>query len=106
MITKTENHESVTWTAFSLALEARGPFEDQFVVTVRHAGSTPIVWDGDVPTRDRALSDLPHGDFTVEVLARIIREQADRHDRLVYAQDHLYTVLREVATAIPEPYRP
>jgi hypothetical protein len=105
MIVKTDVRESVTWTASGLALEARCPFEDCFSVTVRHVGSAPVVWSGEFPARGRTLNDLPDGDFTAEVLARVVREQADRLDRLVYAQDDLRTTLREIATAIPESYR-
>ena len=55
--------------------------------------------------RGRSLDDLPDGDFTVEVLARVVREQADRLDRLVYTQDEWQEAFRAFATAIPLPYR-
>jgi hypothetical protein len=105
MIIETDIRESVTWITGGLALEARCPFVGRFSVTVRHAGSEPIVWDGDFPARGRTLNDLPADDFTVEVLARVTCDQAHRLDRLVYAQDDLHIALRGIAAAIPEPFR-
>ena len=43
-----EASESVTWTAGGLVLEARAPFPDRFWVIVRHVGSAPVLWDGDL----------------------------------------------------------
>ena len=100
-----EASESVTWTASELVLEARSPFPDRFWVIVRHVGSAPVLWDGDMMGRGRTLDDLPSDDFTLEVLARVVRDLSDRLGRLVYAQDELHDTLRGIAAAIPQPLR-
>ena len=105
MLTETELSESVTWTAAGLVLEVRAALIDRFFVTVRHVGSAPVLWDGDCMARGRTLDDLPDGDFTVEVMARVVREQADRLDRLVYAQDEWGEAFRAFAAAVPTPCR-
>jgi hypothetical protein len=105
MLTETELRESVTWTAGGLVLEVRATLIDRFFVTVRHVGSAPILWDGDCMAKGRTLDDLPDPDFTLEVLARVVREQADRMDRLVYAQDEWAQAFRAFAAAVPTPYR-
>jgi hypothetical protein len=97
--------ESVTWTASGLVLEARSPFPDRFWVIVRHVGSAPVLWDGEFAGRGQSLDDLPADDFTLEVLARVVRDLSDRLGRLVYSQDELQETLRGIATAIPAPFR-
>src|SRR5262249_36337652 len=100
-----EATESVTWMANGLVLEARCPFPDRFWVVVRHVGSAPVLWDGDMMGRGRTLDDLPADDFPLEVLARVVRDLSDRMGRLVYAQDELHETLRGIAAAVPEPLR-
>ena len=98
--------ELIAWTALGLVLEVCCPTEESFSVTVRRTDSAGILWDGDVLALGRTLDDLPGDDFTIEVLARIVREQSERLGRLVYSQDELRATLREIAAAVPEPYRP
>src|SRR5947209_5044021 len=100
-----EASESVTWTAGGLVLEARAPFPDRFWVIVRHVGSAPVLWDGDLMGRGQSLDDLPADDFTLEVLARVVCDLSDRMGRLVYEQDELQETLRGIAAAVPEPLR-
>ena len=100
-----EASESVTWTASGLVLEARSPFPDRIWVIVRHVGSAPVLWDGMFVGQGRTLDDLPADDFTLEVLARVVRDLSDRLGRLVYTQDELQETLREIAAAVPEPLR-
>ena len=78
---------------------------ERFFVTIRHVGSAPVLWDGDCLARGRTLDDLPASDFTVELLARVVREQADRLDRSVYAQDEWGEAFRAITAAVPAPYR-
>src|SRR5687768_1888133 len=107
MITQTiEALETLTWTAGSLLLEARCPTDDRFWVIVRHVGCDTVLWDGAFPARGRMLDDLPADDFTQEVLARIVRDQADRLDRFVYTQDQIRCAMRDFAAALPESFRP
>jgi hypothetical protein len=102
---QTDASESVTWTASGLVLEARCPIPDRFWVTVRHVGSAPVLWDGDFMARGCTLDDLPADDFTLDVLARVVRDLSDRLGRLVYTQDELQQTLRSIAHAVPEPLR-
>jgi hypothetical protein len=97
--------ETIAWTALGLVLEVCCPIEDSFAVTVRRTDSAGVLWDGDVIALGRTLDDLPNEAFTVEVLARIVRDQSERLGRLVYAQDELRAALREISAAVPEPYR-
>jgi hypothetical protein len=105
MLTETELRESVVWTAAGLTLEVRDTLKDRFFVTVRHVGSAPVLWDGDCLKRGRTLDELPDTDFTLEVLGRVVRDQADRMDRLVYAQDEWGEAFRTLLAAVPGPYR-
>ena len=105
MITRLDTRESVTWIAFGLALEARSPARGCISVVMRRVGSASVLWDGEFPACERTLDDLPNDDFTREVLARVIDEQADSLDGLVYDQDDLRGFLRGIAAAVPEPYR-
>ena len=100
-----QTNEMIAWTALGLMLEVCCPIEDSFSVTVRRTDSAGILWDGDLIALGRTLNDLPSDDFTIEVLARIVRDQSERLGRLVYAQDELRDTLRAIAAAVPEPYR-
>jgi hypothetical protein len=100
-----QTKEMIAWTALGLLLEVGCPLEDSFSVTVRRTDSDGVLWGGDVIALGRTLDDLPAADFTVEVLARIVRDQSERLGRLVYAQDELRETLREIGAAVPEPYR-
>ena len=107
MITQTiEAAESLSWTVNNLLLEARCPADDRFWVIVRHVGCDTVLWDGAFPTRGRILDDLPADDFTQEILARVVRDQADRLGRFVYSQDQTREALRTLAAALPESLRP
>jgi hypothetical protein len=97
--------EMIAWSALGLVLEVGCPMEDSFSVIVRRTDSEGILWDGDVIALGRTLDDLPNEAFTVEVLARIVRDQSERLGRLVYAQDELRATLCEISAAVPEPYR-
>src|SRR5579871_2126107 len=99
-------NERIAWTALGLVVEVCCPTADSFAVTVRRTDSAGVLWDGEVLTLGRTLDDLPSEGFTVEVLARIVREQSDRLGRLVYVQDDLRETLRAIAAAVPEKYRP
>lgn len=98
--------EVLTWTTLGLTLEVSGATEESFRVTVRRTGSAGVLWDGDFLTLGRTLDDLPGAEFTAEVLARVVVEQADRLGRLAYAQDDLRERLRAIAAAISEPLQP
>lgn len=107
MITQTtESRQSITWTVSGLLLEAHRPFADRFAVVVRHIDCPAVLWDGEFPTDGRILDDLPANDFTQEVLARIVRDQADRLGRFVYTQDEVRGTLQAFAAALPETFRP
>ena len=69
------------------------------------SGKVPVLWDGEFMGGGRSLDDLPADDFTLEVLARVVRDLSDRLGRLVYSQDELQQTLRGTATAIPPPFR-
>lgn len=106
MITQpVEATESLTWTVASLLLEARCPSDDRFWVSVRHVGCDTVLWDGAFAARGRTIDDLPADDFTQEVLARVVRDQADRLGRFVYTQDQIRCALHEFAAALPESFR-
>src|SRR5688500_18258642 len=103
MITQTtDTRESITWTAPGLRLEAHCPFIDRFLVTVREIDGSAVLWDGEFPAEGRRLDDLPTDGFTQEVLARIVREQADRLGRFVYTQDDVRGAVRDFTSALPE----
>jgi hypothetical protein len=107
MITQTTDEKlSIAWTAPGLLLEAHSPFVDRFMVTVRDADGAGVLWDGEFPAEGRVLDDLPADHFTREVLARIVREQADRLGRFVYAQDEVRDAVRDFAVALPDTFRP
>jgi hypothetical protein len=107
MITQTiDAADTITWDVASLLLEATCPSDDRFWVIVRYVGCDTVLWDGTFPTRGRTLADLPAADFTQEVLARVVREQADRLGRFVYTQDQFQIALRDFAGALPESFRP
>ena len=105
MSVPTHASEMIAWATFGLALEVCCPSENSFWVTVRRTESAGVLWDGDVIALGRTLDDLPSVDFTIEVLARVVRDQSERLGRLVYAQDELRATLRGIAAAVPEPYR-
>jgi hypothetical protein len=88
-----------------LLLEARCAGDDRFEVIVRHVGSEPILWDGAFMARGRTLDDLPADEFSLEVLARVAIDQADRLGRFVYAQDDLRGLLRDFNAALPAAFR-
>lgn len=98
--------ETIAWTALGLVLEVCCPTEECFSVTVRRTDSAGVLWDGEILTLGRTLDDLPADDFTIELLARIVREQSERLGRLVYAQDELRETLRALAAAVPTALRP
>jgi hypothetical protein len=107
MITQTiDAPESLTWTVASLLLEARCPSDDRFWVCVRHVGCDTVLWDGAFATRGRTIDDLPADEFPQEVLARVVRDQADRLGRFVYTQDQTREALRALKVALPEALRP
>jgi hypothetical protein len=106
MITEIDVRESVTWTVGGLLLEVRCAGDDRFEVIVRHVGSAPVLWDGEFMARGRTLDDLPADDFSLEVLARMALDQADRLGRFVYAQDDVRALLRDFHAALPETFRP
>jgi hypothetical protein len=107
MITQTTDEKlSIAWTAPGLLLEAHSPFVDRFMVTVRDADGAGVLWDGEFPAEGRVLDDLPADDFTREVLARAVREQADRLGRFVYSQDEVRVAVRDFTAALPEACRP
>ncbi len=98
--------ELVSWSTIGLMVEVRCATEESFRVTVRRTGSAGVLWDGDFLSLGRTLDDLPGAEFTAEVLGRVVLDQSDRLGRLVYAQDDLRELLREIAATIPEPYLP
>src|SRR3954471_17348637 len=105
MMTQTDAPESITWTVGGLVMEARRPFGDRLCVIVRHVGSDPVLWDGEFAARGRTLDELPDNDLTLEVLARVVIDQADRLGRFVYAQDDLRVLVREFTAALPDTFR-
>jgi hypothetical protein len=107
MITQIKDtRENITWTAPGLRLEACSPFADRFMVTVREIDGSGVLWDGEFPAEGRTLNDLTADDFTQEVLARIVCEQATRLGDFVYTQDQVRCAVRDFAAALPESFRP
>jgi hypothetical protein len=105
MTTEIDVRENVSWTVGGLLLEVRCAGDDRFDVIVRHVGSAPVLWDGTFAARGRTLDDLPADDLSLDVLARMAIDQADRLGRFVYAQDDLRVLLRDFHAALPEAYR-
>ena len=101
-----DKKQSITWTVPGLLLEAHSPFVGRFMVTVRDVDGPGVLWDGEFPAEGRRLDDLPAADFTGEVLARVVREQADRLGRYVYAQDEVRVAVRDFNSALPDTFRP